>query len=100
VNLLYLIYFFKDFEDAKDFYDRHSKRAKVLGEANTVDYGHCYFVSLEFSDSDFARLGEWLGWKEWQDAQKYKSYCGHGSSLSPTDVWGFERVIEEGDSYG
>jgi len=92
--MLYLIFFFHDFEDAKDFYDKHLKRAVVLGEANTVDYGHCYFVSLKYRDIDLERQKDKLGWKEWQDARKYKSYCGHGSALSPLDVWGFVRAIE------
>jgi len=91
---LYLIFFFKDLEDARKFYD-NLHNAVVLGSANTIDYGFCYFVSVAFSDIEVQAMGDKIGFTEWEYAKRLSSYLGNASALEPLDVWGVQEIIAQ-----
>lgn len=88
----WLMFFFKEGKDAEDFYET-SKPPKLLGLADTVDYGLCYFVSLGRTANSLKELDE-VSEFESKRARVYRSYKGTGSALFPTDVHGLITVIK------
>lgn len=91
--MLYTIYFFGDFFDAKKFFNRVNN-AVALGMASTVSYGACFFVAVKHTKKEVLDKKVWLGWNEYKIALEFPSYLGHESALNPLDVCGLIRVIE------
>jgi len=90
-GLVWVIFFFGSLDDARDFYSKVSP-PKVIGQADTWDYGSVYFVSVGRAPRSLREIED-LCYSEWCIAREYKSYRGHESALTPTDVHGFKGII-------
>ena len=92
---VYIIYFFKEEKDARKFFDEVNHLPRVLGLADTIDYGLCYFVSVGFPEEHLRTFGEDFGLDEWSVASKSPSYLGSESALKPLDVHGVLKVLDQ-----
>lgn len=89
--MLYTIYFFGAITEALKFF--RCAKAEVLGFAETVAYGRCFFNSVKHDDPKTFEELYYLGSKEYDLASSFKSFLGTESSVHSTDVFGFKKIL-------
>jgi hypothetical protein len=92
---VYVVFFFKNEKDARDFFNQINHLPRILGVADTIDYGYCYFVSVGYPQEHLRLYGEDFGLDEWSIASKLPSYLGSESAVKPLDIHGLTKILEE-----